>query len=134
VVTSGSEDSGVLEGAVARALLAELVAALKADPVLRRDVVALLQPTRSPSTSDERLMTVAEVAAAVKLSERSVYRALRNGRLRGDRVGSSWRISSAAVDEWKAAARCERRRGRCLGDPRTTTLPAALSRRSIAWK
>jgi len=101
VVTSGSEDSGVLEGALARALLAELVAAPKADPVLRRDVVALLQPTRSPSTSDERLMTVAEVAAAVKLSERSVYRALRNGRLRGDRVGSSWRISSAAVDEWK---------------------------------
>jgi len=62
VATSGREESGVLEGAVARARLAELVAALKADPALHRDVVALLQPTRSPSGSDERPMTVAEVA------------------------------------------------------------------------
>ena len=92
----------MLEGAVARALLAELVAALKSDPVLRRDVVALLQSPHPSSRADERLMTVSEVAAVLKVSKRSIYRALRDGRLRGDRVGSSWRISSAAVDKWKA--------------------------------
>ena len=101
MATSAREDSGVPEGAVARALLAELVAALKADPVLHRAVVALLQVTHAPPHRDDCVMTVGEVAAELKVSERSVYRALRDGRLRGDRVGSSWRISSAAVDEWK---------------------------------
>lgn len=84
-----------------RVLLAELVAALRADPVLRRDVVALLQEPRSSTGGDARVMSVEEVAAAVRVSERSVYRALRDGRLRGDRIGSRWRISAAAVEEWK---------------------------------
>jgi excisionase family DNA binding protein len=105
VATSKGLDSGTLGSAVARALLAELVAALKADPVLCRDVVALLELPRARSSSDDHAMTVGEVAAALKVSERSVYRALRDGRLRGQRLGSSWRISAAAVEDWKLGRR-----------------------------
>ena len=125
VATSGRENSQTLGGVVARALLAELVAALKADPGLRRDVASLLQSPAPSPPSDERLMTVAEVAALFGVSERSVYRALRDGRLRGSRLGSSWRISAAAVDDWKAG-----RRGR----PVTTRSPQRydVARRSLA--
>jgi excisionase family DNA binding protein len=113
---------------VARAFLAELVAALKADPLLRSDVVQLLQATAAPTRTDDRAMTVAEVAAALKVSERSVYRALREGRLRGAPIGSSWRISSAAVEDWKAG----RRDGTCEPAPARRPGSYNVARRVLA--
>lgn len=131
VATSGREDSGTLGGAVARALLAELVAALEADPMLRWDLAELLDAPVSSAGRDERLMTVTDVAAMLGVSERSVYRALRDGRLRGDRIGSTWRISAAAVDDWKAGRRVHPVLDRA---PRRSTLLAAPWPRSIATK
>lgn len=107
VATSGCEDSGTLGGAVARALLAELVAALKPDPALRRDVASLLGSAVPVPRADDRLPTVADVAVMLDVSERSVCRALRDGRLCGDRIGSSWRISPAAADDWRAGRRVQ---------------------------
>ena len=113
---------------MARALLAELVAALKDDPVLRRDVSALFQVSGA-LRADDRLMTVAEVAAVLEVSERSVYRALRDGRLRGSRIGSSWRISSMAVDDWKG----ERRRSTTAGRPASRRSGShEVARRAVA--
>lgn len=125
VATSGREDSGALGVAVARALLAELVAALKADPLLRQDLAALLEVPEPSACRDEPLMTVGDVAAMLGVSERSVYRALRDGRLRGDRIGSSWRISVAAVDDWKGGGRGRRA-------PDRTPRRYDVARRSLA--
>ena len=125
VATSGREDSGALGVAVAHALLAELVAALKADPLLRQDLAALLEVPEPSACRDERLMTVGDVAAMLGVSERSVYRALRDGRLRGDRIGSSWRISVAAVDDWKGGGRGRRA-------PDRTPRRYDVARRSLA--
>src|SRR3954470_15887719 len=49
---------------------------------------------------DECWWSVAEVAARVGLSRRTVYRALASGALVGERVGSCWRIRPAAVTDW----------------------------------
>ena len=50
--------------------------------------------------SDERLLTVAEVAARVRVSEATVREWLRRGRLKGSRPGGTkagWRIPESEV-------------------------------------
>ena len=50
--------------------------------------------------SDERLLTVAEVAARVRVSEATVREWLRRGRLKGSRPGGTkagWRIPESGV-------------------------------------
>ena len=52
----------------------------------------------------ERWLRVSEVAERVGACERTVYRALRSGRLAGERLGAQWRIRPEAVAAWLAAS------------------------------
>jgi len=48
-------------------------------------------------------LTVAEVAAEIRMSEEYVARQCRLGRLRATKLGHAWRISRDALDEFMAA-------------------------------
>jgi excisionase family DNA binding protein len=45
-------------------------------------------------------LTIAEVAAALRLSRMTVYRMVRAGTLAADRFGKSYRIPESAVEEY----------------------------------
>lgn len=44
--------------------------------------------------------TVAEVAARARVSKMTIYRMINDGTLPAARLGRSFRVRSAAVDEW----------------------------------
>ena len=50
--------------------------------------------------SDVRFLTVAEVASMMRVSKMTVYRLVHNGDLPAVRVGRSFRVPQAAVDEY----------------------------------
>lgn len=50
------------------------------------------------STASERLLTVLEVAHALRVSEWTVRRYITAGRLPAVRVGACWRVARATVD------------------------------------
>jgi len=49
-------------------------------------------PRRASRRDSLRVLTVQEVAKLVRVSERTVWRELKSGRLRGTRFGGQWRI------------------------------------------
>ncbi len=53
-----------------------------------------------PSLSDANFLTVAEVAARMRVSKMTVYRLLHSGEMPAVRVGRSYRVPEAAVDEF----------------------------------
>lgn len=50
--------------------------------------------------TDDRLMTVRELAAYLKLNERTVLKLAAQGPLPAVRVGNSWRFRKAMIDAW----------------------------------
>jgi excisionase family DNA binding protein len=52
------------------------------------------------SVSDVKFMTVAEVAAAMRVSKMTVYRLVHGGELPAVRVGRSFRVPEDAVNEY----------------------------------
>jgi len=48
----------------------------------------------------DNLMTLAEVAAYLRLSKDTVYRMASSGRLPASKVGSQWRFRRGDVDKW----------------------------------
>jgi len=46
------------------------------------------------------MLTVAEVAEALRVSVRTVYNLLEAGALRGVRVGRAWRVPESALEEF----------------------------------
>ncbi|TAL12809.1 MAG: DNA-binding protein [Nitrospirae bacterium] len=48
----------------------------------------------------ERLMTVHEVAAYLAVTERTVYRLLRDREFPALRVGGQWRFNSNMIEKW----------------------------------
>lgn len=48
----------------------------------------------------ERMMTVKEVAAYLKLNPITVYRYAAQGKIPGFKVGSSWRFKKEILDAW----------------------------------
>jgi acetyl-CoA synthetase len=48
----------------------------------------------------EKLMTPAEVAEILSVTERSVKNWLRGGSLHGIKVGKSWRVEKSAVEQF----------------------------------
>jgi excisionase family DNA binding protein len=54
-----------------------------------------------------RFMTVAEVAASMRVSKMTVYRMVHNGDLAAVRVGRSFRVPERAVDEYLSNAYIE---------------------------
>lgn len=59
-------------------------------------------PSRSASDalSDVRFLTVAEVAAAMRVSKMTVYRLVHSGELPAVRVGRSFRVPEDAVNDY----------------------------------
>jgi excisionase family DNA binding protein len=54
--------------------------------------------------TDQRLLTVAEVATALRVSNMTVYRLIRTGALPSTRVGRGYRIWEDAVDAYLSRA------------------------------
>ncbi len=48
--------------------------------------------------TEPQLLTPAQIAEALQLTESTITRWLRNGRLRGFKVGKDWRVSKADLD------------------------------------
>jgi excisionase family DNA binding protein len=47
-----------------------------------------------------RVMTVMELAALLKVSRASVYRAIKKGRLPAFKIGSDWRFNVEQIEAW----------------------------------
>lgn len=54
----------------------------------------------SGDISDSKFLTVAEVAAMMRVSKMTVYRLVHNGDLPAVRVGRSFRVTEEAVNEY----------------------------------
>jgi excisionase family DNA binding protein len=52
------------------------------------------------SRPDEIVMTVKEVAAFLRLSEATIYRLAKRGRIPGIKIGGAWRFRRRLVEEW----------------------------------
>ena len=59
----------------------------------------------------EEILTLKDVAAYLKIGERTVYRLVQDGRLPGFKVGGAWRFHRAHLDRW-IATQTERAPGR----------------------
>jgi excisionase family DNA binding protein len=49
---------------------------------------------------EEKLLTVEDLAAYLRLSTKTVYRMLRRGQLPCYRVANQWRFRKDTIDEW----------------------------------
>jgi len=66
-----------------------------------RRKVRCAMPTNMPGDiSEVKFLTVAEVAAVMRVSKMTVYRLVHNGELPAVRVGRSFRVSEKDVDEY----------------------------------
>lgn len=54
--------------------------------------------------SDDPLLTVAEVARALRVSSMTIYREINDGELPALRIGGTWRIRTSAVEHYLARA------------------------------
>ncbi len=59
----------------------------------------------SAQTNEPEWLTVEEVAAELRLSPATVYRALAEGRMPGAKLLGCWRIYHADLEEWLASLR-----------------------------
>ena len=59
------------------------------------------------SVARARFLTVAEVAALMRVSTMTVYRLIKNGELRAMRVGKSYRLREEDVDAYLSKAYTE---------------------------
>lgn len=49
---------------------------------------------------NDEILTLKEVAAYLKLAEKTAYRLAAEGKLPGFKVGGSWRFKKADVEDW----------------------------------
>lgn len=69
----------------------------------------------------DQIFTIKELSDHLRVHPTTIYRLLRQGRLPGFRVGSNWRFSREAIEQWereqagRAAGMPPRRRGRRPG-------------------
>jgi len=59
--------------------------------------------TESPDNnqpSPGEILTLKEVAAYLRLAERTVYLYAQNGKLPGIKIGSAWRFRRSELDRW----------------------------------
>jgi len=50
--------------------------------------------------ADNDILTIKEVADYLKLTERTLYRLVQEGKIPGFKVGSSWRFKRADIEDW----------------------------------
>ena len=85
-----------------------------------------LEELADPSSSGpEEWLTVEQVSTQLQVSQRSVYRALRDGRLSAVKVGAQWRVRREELADWArpasagqplATSKANLRAGRSLGE------------------
>jgi excisionase family DNA binding protein len=68
--------------------------------VLEKWCAMVSSDSRDQSFSDQRFLTVAEVASMMRVSKMTVYRLVHSGELPAVRVGRSFRVPEAAVDDY----------------------------------
>ena len=54
----------------------------------------------TPQQKEQRIMTVPEVAAYLRLSQAKVYRMAKAGTLPATQLGNSWRFRKDLIDQW----------------------------------
>jgi excisionase family DNA binding protein len=69
-------------------------------PVARCKESRCTMATNSGDISESKFLTVAEVAAMMRVSKMTVYRLVHNGELPAVRVGRSFRVLEEDVDEY----------------------------------
>ncbi|WP_018177296.1 helix-turn-helix domain-containing protein [Jongsikchunia kroppenstedtii] len=62
--------------------------------------MAANKPAVGPTGDGKQFLTVAEVAALMRVSKMTVYRLIKSGELPAVQVGRSFRIHSKAVDDY----------------------------------
>ena len=65
--------------------------------------LATPQAGSSPAPAIDRILTVPEVAAYLRLHPSSVYRLLKEKKIPAFRVASEWRFSLNQIDAWRLA-------------------------------
>lgn len=50
--------------------------------------------------NNDEILTIKELAAYLKIAEKTAYRFVCEGKLPGFRVGSAWRFKKQAIDDW----------------------------------
>jgi len=50
--------------------------------------------------NESEIFTIKEVAAYLKLAEKTTYRLASEGKLPGFKVGGSWRFRKSEIDRW----------------------------------
>ena len=51
-------------------------------------------------TDDEEIMTLQDLAAYLKLAEKTLYGYAQKGTIPGIKIGSAWRFRKADIDAW----------------------------------
>jgi len=55
----------------------------------------------SNAPAGEEILTIGELSAHLRVHPTTIYRLLREGRIPGFRVGSAWRFSRSAIENWE---------------------------------
>ena len=77
-----------------------LVIGGEADGVPQRKLWCAMADNNSPDISDVKFLTIAEVAAMMRVSKMTVYRLVHSGELPAVRVGRSFRVTEDDVDDY----------------------------------
>jgi len=66
----------------------------------RIDTVDLLGVGLGGLSMDDEILTIQEIAAFLKIKEKTAYDLAAKGRLPGFKVGGAWRFKRSALDQW----------------------------------
>jgi excisionase family DNA binding protein len=55
---------------------------------------------KAQSNTKVQILNVSELSEYLHIHKTTIYRLLREGRLPGFRIGSDWRFSVEAIDQW----------------------------------
>ena len=56
---------------------------------------------------NNKVFTLDEISEILTLSKRSLYRLIKNGRLKGVRIGKAWRVTQAQLDAFLESCKVE---------------------------
>jgi excisionase family DNA binding protein len=69
------------------------------------------------------ILTIAELSEYLQIHRTTIYRMLREGRLPGFRIGSDWRFSLEAIEQWLRDQIKTEIEGRCVDSPNAHPSP-----------
>jgi excisionase family DNA binding protein len=88
------------------------------EALVRQLVAAELEELADPSSSGpEEWLTVEQISTQLQVSRRSVYRALRDGRLSAVKVGAQWRVRREELADWARPASADGRPAQLAASP-----------------